>query len=68
MTMNLYSKLRSEITPPEPFEYTVLKPAGPIIENNEESTTGLEPTRTITKHAVEERFEEPMENVELQKS
>ncbi len=25
-------KLRSEITEPEPFEYTVLKPAEPIVE------------------------------------
>ena len=34
-------KLRSEITEPEPFEYTVLKPAEPITEPvDEENTVG----------------------------
>ena len=37
----LTTKLRSEIMPPEPFEYTVLNPTKPIVEpeNKEEGTT-----------------------------
>jgi hypothetical protein len=36
-------KLRSEIIEPEPFEYSILKPAEPLIEpDDEESTIGLE--------------------------
>ena len=44
-------KLRSEITEPEPFEYTVLEPAKPIVEPEDE----------------EERFEETMESTDIQK-
>jgi hypothetical protein len=39
------TKLRSEIMPPERFEYTVLNPKEP--ENKEEDTTGLEPAKAI---------------------
>jgi hypothetical protein len=53
----LTAKLRSEIMPPEPFEYTVLKPAEPIVEteNKEESTD------------EEETFEETMGSVDTPK-
>jgi len=60
-------KLRSEITEPEPFEYTVLKPAKPIEEpeDEEESTIGLEPEQsTIDPEGEEERFEETIESVD----
>jgi hypothetical protein len=57
----LTAKLRSEIMPPQPFEYTVLKPAESIVKNKEESTTGLEPAKTIIEPEDEERFEETME-------
>jgi hypothetical protein len=37
-------KLRSEIIEPEPFEFTILKPAEPIVEpDDEESKIELEP-------------------------
>jgi hypothetical protein len=60
----LTTKLRSEIMPPEPFEYTVLKPAEPIVEteNKEESTAGLEPAKTAIEPEDEERFEETIES------
>ena len=35
-------KLRSEITEPEPFEYTVLKPAEPIVEPEVEEENNTE--------------------------
>jgi hypothetical protein len=38
----LTAKLRSEIMPSEPFEYTVLEP-----ENKQESNSGLEPAITM---------------------
>ena len=63
-------KLRSEITEPEPFEYTVLKPAKPIEEpeDEEESTIGLEPEQsTIDPEGEEERFEETMESTDTAK-
>jgi hypothetical protein len=65
----LTTKLRSEIMPPEPFEYTVLKPAEPIVEpeNKEESAAGLEPAKTSIEPEDEERFEETMENVDTPK-
>jgi len=65
----LTAKLRSEIMPPEPFEYTVLKPAEPTVEpeNKEESNSGLEPANTIMESEDEERFEETMENVDTPK-
>ena len=44
-------KLRSEITEPEPLEYTVLTPAKPIVEPEDE----------------EVRFEETMESVDIPK-
>jgi hypothetical protein len=56
--------------PPEPFEYTVLKPAEPIVEteNKEESTAGLEPAQTpISSEDEEETFEETMESVDIPK-
>jgi hypothetical protein len=66
----LTAKLRSEIMPPEPFEYTVLKPAEPIAEteNKEESTAGLEPAQTpINSEDEEETFEETVESVDIPK-
>jgi hypothetical protein len=60
----LTTKLRSEIMPPEPFEYSVLKPAEPIVEpeNKGEDTTGLEPAKTSIEPEDEERFEETIES------
>ena len=45
----LTAKLRSEIMPSEPFEYTVLNPAEPTVEpeNKQESNSGLEPAITM---------------------
>jgi hypothetical protein len=65
----LTAKLRSEIMPPEPFEYTVLNPKEPIVEpeNKEEDTTGLEPAKTIIVPEDEERFVETMQNVDTPK-
>lgn len=62
-------KLRSEIIEPEPFEYTVLKPAEPIVvPNDEESTIELEPEQiTIEPEDEEETFEEKMESVDIPK-
>jgi hypothetical protein len=53
----LTAKLRSEIMPPEPFEYTVLNPAESIVEteNKEEGTD------------EEETFEETVESVDIPK-
>jgi hypothetical protein len=53
----LTAKLRSEIMPPEPFEYTVLNPAECIVEteNKEEGTD------------EEETFEETVESVDIPK-
>jgi hypothetical protein len=60
----LTTKLRSEIMPPEPFEYTVLNPTEPIVEpnNKEKGTTGLEPAKTAIGPQEEERFEETIES------
>jgi hypothetical protein len=62
-------KLRSEIIEPEPFEYSILKPAEPLIEpDDEESTIGLEPEEiTIEPEDEEETFEETMESVDIPK-
>jgi hypothetical protein len=62
-------KLRSEITEPEPFEYTVVKPADPIIEPvDEENTVELEPEQiTIEPEDEEETFEETMGSVDIPK-
>lgn len=62
----LTTKLRSEM-PLEPFEYTVSKPAEPIIKNNKENTTWPE-QKTSTASEDEERFEESTENVETPKT
>jgi hypothetical protein len=44
-------KLRSEIIEPEPFEYSILKPAEHLIEpDDEESTIGLEPSKIYAQH------------------
>jgi hypothetical protein len=65
----LTTKLRSEIMPPEPFEYTVLKPAEPTVEpeNKKESNSEMELTKTFIDPEEEERFEETMRNVETPK-
>ena len=62
-------KLRSEIMEPEPFEYSILKPAEPLIEpDDEESMIGLEPEQiTIKPEDEEETFEETMESVDIPK-
>ena len=62
-------KLRSEIIEPEPFEYSILKPAEPIVEpDDEESTIVLEPKQiTIEPEDEEETFEETMESVDIPK-
>jgi hypothetical protein len=62
-------KLRSEIIEPEPFEYTILKPAEPIVGlDEEESTIELEPEQiTIEPEDEEERFEEKMGSVDIPK-
>jgi hypothetical protein len=62
-------KLRSEIIEPEPFEYSILKPAEPLIEpDDEESMIGLEPEQiTIEPEDEEETFEEKMESVDIPK-
>ena len=58
-------KLRSEIMPPEPFEYSVIKPPEPVVEpeDEEESNTEMEPEQTTIEpeEEDEERFEETME-------
>ena len=57
-------KLQSEIMPPEPFEYSVIKPPEPVVEpeDEEETNTELEPEQTtIEPEEDEERFEETME-------
>ena len=61
-------KLRSEITEPEPFEYTVLKPAEPIVEpeDEEESSIAMEQEQTtIEPEDEEESFEETVESVNI---
>ena len=63
----LTAKLRSEIMPPEPLEYTVLKPAESIEPENKEASTGLEPAKTTIEPEDEERFEETMEVTEAPK-
>jgi hypothetical protein len=62
-------KLRSEIIESEPFEYTILKPAEPIVDlDDEESTIELEPEQiTIEPEDEEETFEEKMEGVDIPK-
>jgi hypothetical protein len=57
-------KLGSEVTEPEPFEYTVLKPAKPIVEPEDEEQNTIEmesEQNTIEPEDEEERFEEAME-------
>ena len=60
-------KLRSEITEPEPFEYTILQPAEPIVEPaEEESTIDMEPEQiTVEPEDEEETFEETMESADI---
>ena len=58
----LTAKLRSEIMPPEPFEYSVLKPTEPNLENDPESTR-WETSSTSIQPEDEERFEETVESV-----
>jgi hypothetical protein len=62
-------KLRSEITEPKPFEYTILKPTEPIVEpDDEESAIEMEPEQiTIEPEDEEETFEETMESVDIPK-
>jgi hypothetical protein len=62
-------KLRSEITEPEPFEYTVLKGAEPIVEpeGEEEDSIRLEQGQTTIKPEDDERFEEIVESVDFPK-
>ena len=61
-------KLRSEITEPEPFEYTVLKGAEPIVEpEGEEDSIRLEQGQMTIKPEDEERFEEIVESVDIPK-
>jgi hypothetical protein len=62
-------KLRSEIIESEPFEYTILKPAEPIVDlDDEESTIELEPEQiTIEPEDEEETFEEKIEGVDIPK-
>jgi hypothetical protein len=62
-------KLRSEIIEPEPFEFTILKPAEPIVEpDDEESKIELEPEQiTIEPEDEEETFEGKMESVDIPK-
>lgn len=62
-------KLRSEIIEPEPFEFTILKPAEPIVEPDDvESTIELEPEQITTKpEDEEETFEGKMESVDIPK-
>ena len=62
-------KLRSEITEPEPFEYTVLKPAEPIMEPDDVvSTIEIEPEHiTIETGDEGETFEETMESLDIPK-
>jgi hypothetical protein len=62
-------KLRSEIIEPEPFEYTILKPAEPIVEPDDvESAIELEPEQiTIKPEDEEETFEGKMESVDIPK-
>ena len=66
-------KLGSEVTEPEPFEYTVLKPAKPIVEPEDEEESNIEmeseqntiemesEQNTIEPEDEEERFEEAIE-------
>jgi hypothetical protein len=57
-------KLGSEVTEPEPFEYTVPKPAKPIVEPEDEEESNIEmesEQNTIEPEDEEERFEEAME-------
>ena len=62
-------KLRSEITEPEPFEYTILKPTENIVEpGEEENTIDTEPEQiTIEPEEEEETFEETMESADIPK-
>lgn len=54
----LTTKLRSEITEPEPAEFTLIRPAEPIVEQEEP---------IIASEDKEERFEEPMESTDTAK-
>jgi len=62
-------KLRSEITDPEPFEYTVLKPAEPIVEpeGEEEDNIGLEPAQSIIEPEDEEETFEETKSIDIPK-
>jgi hypothetical protein len=62
-------KLQSETTEPEPFEYTVLKPAETVVEpEDEESTVEMDTEQiTIPPEDEEETFEETIEIVDIPK-
>ena len=64
-------KLRSEITEPEPFEYTVLKPAEAIVEpEDEEESNNIEmetEQTTVEPEDEEETFEETMDSADVRK-
>jgi len=62
-------KLQSETTEPEPFEYTVLKPAETVVEpEDEESTVEMDTEQiTILPEDEEETFEETIEIVDIPK-
>ncbi len=62
-------KLRSEIMAPEPFEYTVLKPAEPIVEpeGEEEDNIGLEPAQSIIEPEDEEETFEETKSIDIPK-
>jgi len=62
-------KLQSETNEPEPFEYTVLKPAEPVVEpEDEESTIEMDTEQiTIPPEDEEETFEETIEIVDIPK-
>src|SRR6478735_6933860 len=62
-------KLQSETTEPEPFEYTVLKPAETVVEpEDEESAVEMDTEQiTIPPEDEEETFEETIEIVDIPK-
>src|SRR6476619_7346525 len=62
-------KLQSETTEPEPFEYTVLKPAETVVEpEDEENTVEMDTEQiTIPPEDEEETFEETIEIVDIPK-
>lgn len=61
-------KLQSETTEPEPFEYTVLKPAETVVEpEDEESTIDMDTEQITIPPEDEETFEETIEIVDIPK-